>query len=198
MARLMPFTTSLWLASAALLAAAPQAWAHQGHGDAFHQQGDVRQVRANAASDSLLGVVTARPEPGPDGLSVPSSALVDADGKPLLFVRTRATYDPVLVETATEDGDRVVIRSGIDPTDDVVVQGALSLYAESKKAPPPEPAGKAAAPGAAAAPAPPAAPADAPTPAPAEALRNPGLIAAAAAAIAAAGWLVSRRLSRRS
>lgn len=109
------------------------AQAHVGHGDEFQQQGDARQVRRNADRDGLLGVVTAKPEAGPDGLSVPSAALVDANGKPLVFVQSQTTYDPVIVVTGANQGDRVVITEGVDPTDEVVISGALSLYAESKK-----------------------------------------------------------------
>ncbi len=107
--------------------------AHVGHGDEFQQQGDARQVKRNAESDALLGVATARPESGPDGLTVPSTALVDANGKPLLFVQTDTTFDPVYVQTGANQGDRVVVSEGIDPTDDIVISGALSLYAESMK-----------------------------------------------------------------
>ncbi len=107
--------------------------AHVGHGDEFQQQGDVRQVKRHADSDGLLGVATVKPAQGPDGLTVPATALVDADGKPLLFVQTEKTYDPVFVETGANQGDRVVVTEGIDPTDDVVIAGALSLYAESMK-----------------------------------------------------------------
>ncbi len=124
------------LTAAAFFAAAlmaPVAIAHVGHGDEFQNQGNVRQVKANAESDALLGVQTTKPETGPDGLTVPSTAVVDADGKPLLFVKTATTYDPVLVQTGASLGDRVVITKGLDATDDVVVAGALSLYAESKK-----------------------------------------------------------------
>jgi cation efflux system membrane fusion protein len=107
--------------------------AHVGHGNEFQNQGKVRQVKANAESDALLGVTVETPQQGADGLSVPATALVDADGKAVVFVKTETTYDPVFVETGANQGDRVVISSGIDPTDDVVVTGALSLYAESKK-----------------------------------------------------------------
>ncbi|MGL6135226.1 MAG: hypothetical protein ACRC1L_13720, partial [Prochlorococcaceae cyanobacterium] len=116
---------------------------HVGHGDEFQQQGEARQVRRNADSDALMGVATARPEAGPDGLSVPGTALVDADGKPLLFVQTETTYDPVYVEAGASQGDRIVVTTGIDPTDDVVISGALSLYAESLKTLQAEPAAEA-------------------------------------------------------
>lgn len=141
--RILQLTASTSLCAAALLAiptAAPMAMAHVGHGDEFQQQGDARQVKRNTESDGLLGVVTARPEQGPDGLSVPSTALVDANGKPLLFVQTETTYDPVYVQTGANQGDSVVVTEGIDPTDDIVISGALSLYAESMKTQKPEPA----------------------------------------------------------
>ena len=134
--RILRLAASTSLAASALLAfphAAPVALAHVGHGDEFQQQGDARQVKRNADSDGLLGVATVKPEPGPDGLTVPSTALVDANGKPLLFVQTETTYDPVYVETGASQGDRVVVSEGIDPTDDIVISGALSLYAESMK-----------------------------------------------------------------
>lgn len=134
--RILRLAASTSLSAAALFSLpliAPGAMAHVGHGDEFQQQGDARQVKRNAESDALLGVATARPESGPDGLTVPSTALVDANGKPLLFVQTDTTFDPVYVQTGANQGDRVVVSEGIDPTDDIVIAGALSLYAESMK-----------------------------------------------------------------
>lgn len=141
--RILQLAANTSLCAAALLSiptATPVALAHVGHGDEFQQQGDARQVKRNAESDGLLGVATARPEQGPDGLSVPSTALVDANGKPLLFVQTEKTYDPVYVQTGANQGDRMVVTEGIDPTDDIVISGALSLYAESLKTQQAEPA----------------------------------------------------------
>ena len=139
--RILRLAARASLSAAALLAiatAAPAALAHAGHGDEFKPQGDARQVRRQAESDGLLGVVTARPAQGSDGLTVPSTALVDANGKPLLFVQMEKTYDPVYVQTGASQGDRIVVTEGIDPTDDVVISGALSLYAESLKIQPAE------------------------------------------------------------
>ena len=134
--RLLQLAASASLTATALLTApitTPLALAHVGHGDEFQQQGQARQVLRNPDTDALLGLATATPEEGPDGLSVPSTALVNANGKPLLFVQTQTTYDPVFVMTGSRLGDRVVITEGLDPTDEVVISGALSLYAESKK-----------------------------------------------------------------
>ena len=184
--RILQLAGSASLAATALLAspiAAPLALAHVGHGDEFQQQGDARQVRRNAETDALLGVATATPEEGPDGLSVPSTALVDANGKPLLFVQTQTTYDPVLVVTGSRQGDRVVITEGLDPTDEVVISGALSLYAESKKTPQAEPAADNTA----------AAPQDSATASP-SALPSPALAAGAVVVLTAGAiWLNRRR-----
>ena len=151
--RILRLAARASLSAAALLAiatAAPAALAHAGHGDEFKPQGDARQVRRQAESDGLLGVVTARPAQGSDGLTVPSTALVDANGKLLLFVQMEKTYDPVYVQTGASQGDRIVVTEGIDPTDDVVISGALSLYAESLKSQPTEPAAETKTPAAAA------------------------------------------------
>ena len=152
--RILRLAARASLSAATLLAiatAAPAALAHAGHGDEFKPQGDARQVRRQAESDALLGVATARPAQGSDGLTVPSTALVDANGRPLLFVQMEKTYDPVYVETGASQGDRVVVSGGIDPTDEVVITGALSLYAESLKSQPAEPAAETKTPAAAAA-----------------------------------------------
>jgi cation efflux system membrane fusion protein len=194
MSRLLQFSASLALASFAWLGSLPPAGAHVGHGDEFQQQGDVRQVKANADTDALLGVLTETPQQGPHGLTVPAAAVVDADGKPLVFVKTATTYDPVFVETGTSSGDRVAITSGVDPTDEVVVQGALSLYAESKKTQQSDTAepGKAS-----------AAPAEESTPetaatAPSEPQLNPLGIGAAVVGVLALGGVAASRLGRKS
>ena len=54
------------------------------------------------------------------------------------------------MQTGASQGDRVVVSEGIDPTDDVVISGALSLYAESLKSQPTEPAAEIKTPAAAA------------------------------------------------
>jgi cation efflux system membrane fusion protein len=151
----------------------------------------VRQVKANADTDALLGVVSEQPQQGPEGLTVPAAAVVEADGKPLVFVKTAATYDPVFVETGSSTGDRIVISMGIDPSDAVVVQGALSLYAESKKTQQVEPS--AATPGSAAADKGDPAGADsAAATSGANPLTNPGLIFAGVAVLAAGGFAATR------
>jgi cation efflux system membrane fusion protein len=108
--------------------------AHVGHGDEFQQTGNVRQVQASAEIDSLLGITTAPATEAGGVVSIPVAAVVDADGKPLAFVKSGTTYDPVFLQTGASQGDQIAITDGsISPGDNVVTQGALSLYAESKK-----------------------------------------------------------------
>jgi cation efflux system membrane fusion protein len=102
--------------------------AHVGHGDEFQQQGNVRQVKASADIDSMLGITTAPATETGGVVSIPVAAVVDADGKPLAFVKSGTTYDPVFLQTGASQGDQIAITDGsISPGDDVVTQGALSL-----------------------------------------------------------------------
>ena len=161
-----------------------------GHGDEFQQQGDVRQVKAIADTDALLGVMTEKPQQGPEGLTVPTAAVVDADGKSLVFVKSDGTYDPVFVETGATNGDRVTIVTGVDTTDNVVVQGGLSLYAESKKSQQGEPAQPVHAPATSSV--------ETTAAAPPEPQLNPMGIGAAAVGVLALGGVAVMRLGRRS
>ena len=112
----------------------PAALAHSGHGDEFVQNGEVDQVKASPDQDQLLGITTAAPQSEPDGqLSVPTVAIVDANGQSLVFVRSGTTYDPVFVVLGAVTGDRTVVLEGVSADEQVVVSGALSLYAESQK-----------------------------------------------------------------
>ena len=112
----------------------PAAVAHSGHGDEFVQNGEVDQLKASPDQDQLLGITTAAPQSGPDGqLTVPSVAVVGAAGKPLVFVSTGTTYDPVFVRLGAVANDRTVVLEGLSANEQVVVSGALSLYAESQK-----------------------------------------------------------------
>lgn len=179
------------------LAGFSPAMAHVGHGDEFQQQGNVRQVKASADIDSLLGITTAPATEAGGVVSIPVAAVVDADGKPLAFVKSGTTYEPVFLQTGASKGDQIVITDGsISPGDDVVTQGALSLYAESKKSQSAV-AARAAAPAAAA----PTAAAEAPTPqdAPtATADFNPLVIGAGAAVLVAGAGVMVSRLGRKN
>ena len=103
-----------------------------------------------------------------------------------LFVQTETTYDPVIVEAGAARGDRVSITSGIDPTDEVVVQGALSLYAESRKSQQSDTA------------APATPPVASKLAAPSEPQLNPWGVGAAVAGVVVLGGVAVTRLGRRS
>ncbi len=112
----------------------PSALAHSGHGDEFVQKSEVRQVSASPDQDQFLGITTAQPQRGLDEqLTVPSVAIIDAEGKPLVFVRSGDTYDPVFIRLGPATDDRTVVLEGVSADEQVVVSGALSLYAESQK-----------------------------------------------------------------
>ncbi len=123
---------SLSLGTLALGSFSP-AMAHVGHGDEFQQTGDVRQVKASAEIDSLLGITTAAATEAGGVVTIPVAAVVDADGKPLVFVKYGASYDPVFIQTGASQGDQIAVTDGVTVGEKVVNQGALSLYAESKK-----------------------------------------------------------------
>ena len=112
----------------------PAAMAHSGHGDEFVPNGAVGQVKASPEQDQLLGITTAPPQSDPDGqLTLPTVAIVDANGKSLVFVRSGNTYDPVFVVLGAVTVDRTVVLEGVSADEQVVVSGALSLYAEFQK-----------------------------------------------------------------
>lgn len=67
----------------------PAVFAHVGHGDEFQSKGGVERIPVNAATDQMLGIevkpIAAAPGGGTSVL-IPVTALVDADGKQLVFV----------------------------------------------------------------------------------------------------------------
>jgi cation efflux system membrane fusion protein len=195
--RALLLATSLSLGTMTLgslaLGSLQPAMAHVGHGDEFQQQGNVRQVKASAEIDSMLGITTAPATEVGGVISIPVAAVVDADGKPLAFVKSGTTYDPVFLQTGASKGDQIEITDGsISPGDNVVTQGALSLYAESKKS---QSAVVASGETPSSAPATPAAAAPAPS---AAAGLNPLVIGAGAAVLVVGGVGVATRLGKRN
>lgn len=190
--RALLLATSISLGTLALGGLHP-AVAHVGHGDEFQQQGNVRQVKASAEIDSLLGITTAPATEAGGVVSIPVAAVVDAEGKPLVFVKSGTTYDPVFIQTGATKGDRIDVTDGVTARENVVTQGALSLYAESKKS-----QGATAADGE-----PPAAPAEAPATPVAAAPTAPAgpnllLIGAAAVVVVVGAGVVASRLGRKN
>lgn len=64
-------------------------------------------------------------------LAVPTAAIVNASGRSLVYVRNGQNYEPVEIALGEVDGNRTEIRSGLFEGDQVVVQGAPLLYAQS-------------------------------------------------------------------
>ncbi len=135
-----PFASTVLAVSvsiSALSISAPSAvFAHVGHGDEFQAQGGINRVEVKAETDSLLGIVVSPITPSSDGNSavmIPVTALVDADGKPLVFVQYKNFYEPVPVKTGATKGDLIEVTDGLSVGEKLVTQGSLSLYAESRK-----------------------------------------------------------------
>jgi membrane fusion protein, cation efflux system len=111
-------------------------FAHVGHGDEFQAQGGVQRVKVNAETDQMLGIVVAPIAPAADGSAVvmiPVSALVDANGKQLVFVQYEKFYEPVPITTGATKGELITVTQGLSAGEKLVTQGSLSLYAESRK-----------------------------------------------------------------
>ena len=64
-------------------------------------------------------------------LTIPASAVVDAEGQSLVFVQNGDAFEPVEVALGRTAGDEVEVQSGLFEGDQVVTQGALQLYAQS-------------------------------------------------------------------
>ncbi|MEG4326928.1 cobalt transporter [Microcoleus sp. AT3-A2] len=119
-----------------LLSVPNVAFSHVGHGDEFQATGGVERVQMNAETDRMLGITVTPIAPAADGSSavmVPVTALVDADGKQLVFVQYENFYEPVEVTTGATKGELIEVTKGLSVGEKLVTQGSLSLYAESRK-----------------------------------------------------------------
>jgi membrane fusion protein, heavy metal efflux system len=68
-------------------------------------------------------------------LAVPIAAVVEADGKKIVYVQNGDNYQPVSVSLGQTVGDLVEVKAGLFAGDKVVTQRAPQLYAQSLKAP---------------------------------------------------------------
>ena len=110
--------------------------AHAGHGDEFQSEGGIGRVPVKAETDQMLGIAVEPIAPASDGSSavmIPVTALVDADGQQLVFVKYNDFYEPVEVTTGATEGESVEVTQGLTVGENLVTQGGLSLYAESRK-----------------------------------------------------------------
>ncbi|NER25071.1 MAG: cobalt transporter [Symploca sp. SIO1C2] len=124
------------LAASLAISAPTIVFAHVGHGDEFQATGGIERVKVNPETDQLLGIVVTpiiqSAEEG-TGVMVPVTALVDADGKQLVFVQYENFYEPVEIKTGATKGELLEVTEGLSVGEQLVTQGGLSLYAESRK-----------------------------------------------------------------
>jgi cobalt-zinc-cadmium efflux system membrane fusion protein len=64
-------------------------------------------------------------------LAIPNSALVEANGKQLVYVQNGNAFQPVEVTLGQTSGDLVEVKSGLFEGDKIVTQRAPQLYAQS-------------------------------------------------------------------
>ncbi|ESA38945.1 cobalt transporter [Leptolyngbya sp. Heron Island J] len=124
------------LLTMSLVISAPAALAHVGHGDEFQAEGGVNRVEVNAETDPLFGIQVSPIEAAADGsgaVMIPVSALVADNGRQLVFVEYENFYEPVDVITGASQGELIEIDEGLSVGEQLVTQGSLSLYAESRK-----------------------------------------------------------------
>jgi membrane fusion protein, cation efflux system len=127
---------SSMLAIGLVVGAPTVGFAHVGHGDEFQAEGGINRVAVNAETDALLGIEVNPIEPATNGSAavlIPVTALVDADGKQLVFVQYDNFYEPVPVTTGAAQGELIEVAKGLSVGENLVTQGSLSLYAESRK-----------------------------------------------------------------
>ena len=119
-----------------LAVSTPATLAHVGHGDEFQAEGGVDRVEVNAETDPILGIQVNPIEPAADNsgaIIIPVSALVEDNGRQLVFVLYENFYEPVPVTTGATVGEMIEILEGLSVGEQLVTQGSLSLYAESRK-----------------------------------------------------------------
>ncbi|PSM50344.1 cobalt transporter [Chroococcidiopsis sp. CCALA 051] len=131
-----PFALVSSILAVSLIISAPAVvFAHVGHGDEFQASGGTQRVKVNPQTDQMLGIVV-KPIAAADGgaaVMIPVTALVDADGKQLVFVQYENFYEPVEISTGATKGELVEVTKGLSVGEKLVTQGGLSLYAESRK-----------------------------------------------------------------
>ncbi len=130
------------LSAMLLVSISAPALAHPGHGNEFQAVGDVQKVQVNPQTDQQIGIVVtpiAQAASGGAGVMIPMTALVDADGKQIAFVQYENFYEPVEVTTGATQGDLVEVTQGLSMGEELVTQGSLMLYAQSRKTQPAEP-----------------------------------------------------------
>jgi len=115
------------------ISASSPVFAHVGHGDEFQSKGGIQRVQVNTATDQQFGIIVTPIAQSATGVMIPITALVEADGKQLVFVQYEKFYEPVPVTTGKTQGEKIEITQGLSVGETLVTQGSLSLYAQSRK-----------------------------------------------------------------
>lgn len=137
----MKSTLLKFMALIAILTVSTPALAHVGHGDEFDATGGVQRVEVNADTDGTLGIQISPIDPAADGSAavlIPATSLVEADSSTYVFVEYDGFYEPVPVTIGSSQGDLVEITEGLSVGEQLVTQGGLTLYAQSRRAQPAE------------------------------------------------------------
>ncbi len=132
MTRFFPIFGSVLALSLAM--ATPEALAHAGHGDEFQATGGINRVEVKAETDSLLGIRVVPIEAAAGGaVFIPVTAAVEDEGRQIVFVQYEGFYEPVEITTGESQGDLIEVTDGLTLGEQLVTEGGLSLYAESRK-----------------------------------------------------------------
>jgi membrane fusion protein, heavy metal efflux system len=108
-------------------------------------EGDTRVVPVKAEIDNINGVL--KPgmfaeleiftnESSSTSLVIPSSAIIEANGKKQVYVQSGNTYQPVEVSLGQTSGDLVEVKTGLFEGDNIVTQRVPQLYAQSLRTSP--------------------------------------------------------------
>ncbi|MBE9032633.1 cobalt transporter [filamentous cyanobacterium LEGE 11480] len=127
--RVTPLIAAVMFASPATIALG-----HAGHGDEFEATGGVGKVEVKPATDQQLGIQVQPITATADGkIMIPATAVVDANGKTLVFVKFKSFYEPVEVTTGQTEGELIEVTKNLSVDELLVTQGGLMLYAQSRK-----------------------------------------------------------------
>ncbi|MFN6526429.1 efflux RND transporter periplasmic adaptor subunit [Nostoc sp. ChiSLP03a] len=96
-------------------------------------QAEINNARGQLKPGMFAELEVLTDQKSPATLVIPSSAVVDANNKKLVYVQNGNAFQSVEVELGQTSGDLIEIKSGLFEGDSVVTQRAPQLYAQSLK-----------------------------------------------------------------
>ncbi|MBE9003831.1 efflux RND transporter periplasmic adaptor subunit [Fortiea sp. LEGE XX443] len=96
-------------------------------------QAEINNARGQLKPGMFAELEVLTDQKSPAILAIPSSAVVDANNKKLVYVQNGKAFQSVEVELGQTSGDLIEIKSGLFEGDSVVTQRAPQLYAQSLK-----------------------------------------------------------------